>query len=135
MTEYFEKMNKEERLEEIDFDEVADLIDRMQDVKELFNDKEFASLYNDTVQSYIVHQELEIAKIQVKYTADDDMLKKAKMIDWIYAHRYWFFSLAGGINASLEVVKRASKEWADIDEIVQKYESENEEGTDKTIEK
>jgi hypothetical protein len=126
MTEYFEKMNKEERLEEIDFDEVADLIDRMQDVKELFNDKEFASLYNDTVQSYIVHQELEIAKIQVKYTADDDMLKKAKMIDWIYAHRYWFFSLAGGINASLEVVKRASKEWADIDEIVQKYESENE---------
>ncbi|MFW6307600.1 MAG: motility associated factor glycosyltransferase family protein [Campylobacterales bacterium] len=134
MTEHFEEMNEGQKLEEIDFDEVGELIDKIQDVKELFTDKEFASLYNDTVQSYIVHQELEMAKIQVQYTADDDMLKKVKMVDWIYAHRYWLFSLAGGISANLEVVKRASKEWADIDEIVEKYESEDEENSDKTTE-
>lgn len=110
MTEHLEKLNAENRLEEIDFEEIRALIDRIDHIKDYFQEEEFVWLFLDAVQSYIIHQELEIAKIQVRYV-EDEYLKKAKLIDWVYAHKYWLFSLAGGMENMIEIAKNASQAW------------------------
>ena len=67
-------------------------------------------MFYNTVQPYIIHQELGLAKIQVQ-PIKTDIEKKAKLVDWIMNHRYWLFSLAGGISAERDVIERAVKTW------------------------
>jgi len=102
--EEFEKLNKENNLEAIDFDEVAQLIEEIDEVKELTQEDPFNRVYMDLVSSFIAHQELELAKVQVSNTETRED-KKAKMVEWVYAHRYWLFSLAGGIDSILTLFK------------------------------
>lgn len=64
----------------------------------------------DAIQSYIFHQELHIAEIVCKKTNNEDELR-AKQLEYIYAHKYWLFSLAGGIDCVIEAIKMALKEW------------------------
>ncbi len=113
VTKKLESLNEENRLEEIDFDHIQNLIEKLDKIKDYFLDSKFLWIFIDAVQSYIIHQELEIAKIQTMYVVDD-MKKKAKLIDWIYAHKYWLFSLAGGMDAVLETTKKAASEWMEI---------------------
>lgn len=115
VTEKLEELNKEERLEEIDFEELNSCIEAIDKIKDYFLEEKFLWIFIDAVQSYIMHQELEIAKIQVNF-CKDDIQKKAKQIEWIYAHKYWLFSLAGGMESVLCVVKRAASEWMEIPE-------------------
>lgn len=109
-TEKLEKLNNEQKLEEIDFTDMQNLIDDIDNIKDYFTDIKFAQIFIDIIQSYIIHQELEIAKIMVS-PVKEDIYKKAKMIDWIYAHKYWLFSLAGGIDAVCEVTRRSGSTW------------------------
>ncbi|MDE5592186.1 MAG: motility accessory factor, partial [Helicobacter sp.] len=82
-------------------------------VKNFFLEDTFIKIFSDAVQSYIVHQELEFAKIAVRpvKTITD---KQVKQIDWLYAHKYWLFSLAGGMNATLEVAKQSAQKWMNL---------------------
>lgn len=113
MTEELERLNNEQRLEDIDFKKLKRLLGDIEKIKNYFNEAKFLDIFLDAVQSYIIHQELEIAKIVVQ-VAEDDIHKKAKQIDWLYAHKYWLFSLAGGMDAVLEVVKRSASTWMEI---------------------
>lgn len=123
--EAIEKLNKESKLEEIDFGKVLELVDRIDDIKDLFLEEKFVKLFVDAIQSYVISQELEIAKIQVKHTGDDPWLKKAKLLEWLYAHRQWLFWLAGGINAVMEIVMRGAQEWAEIDDLIEEIQGES----------
>lgn len=116
--EAIEKLNKEERLEEIDFDRVLELVDRIDGIKDFFLEEKFVKLFIDAIQSYVITQELEIAMIQVKFTGDDVWLKRAKLLEWLYAHRQWLFWLAGGMNAVMEIVMRGAQDWAEIDDLI-----------------
>ncbi|MDE5603397.1 MAG: motility accessory factor, partial [Helicobacter sp.] len=80
----------------------------------------FIKIFSDAVQSYIVHQELEFAKIATRpmRTIID---KQVKQIDWLYAHKFWLFSLAGGMDATLEVTKQSAKNWM---KLPKKYDQE-----------
>lgn len=100
--EEFEQLNIDNNLEAIDFDEVASLIEEIDTVKDMSQEDPFNKVYMDLVSSFIAHQELELAKVQVSNTETQED-KKAKMIEWVYAHRYWLFSLAGGIEAILDL--------------------------------
>jgi len=113
--EYLEKLNNEGKLEEIDYTKLSDMVDKIDKIKDYFHDQRFVEAFIDAVQSFIIHQELDIAKIQVKYT-EDDMHRKARIIEWLYAHKYWLFSLAGGINNVLHIVARGASDWVDIPE-------------------
>ncbi len=105
--EELENLNEKNQLEHIDFNKLNNLLDDIDEVKSIFDDDiDFINIFFYAIQSYIIHQELELAKIQIS-TPKDEMGKKTKMIDWIMKHKYWLFSLAGGINAQLEVIKRA----------------------------
>lgn len=110
LTERFELLNKEGRLEELDSKELEKCIDRIQKVKELFDDRRFRECFMDAIQSYIFHQEMDIAKILVEPTNNEEA-KLKKQAELIYAHKYWLFSLAGGMDSVIEVVKKAYETW------------------------
>lgn len=110
-TEELEKLNEQNKLEKINFKKLAKLLDEIDVVKKLFEDKKFNDYFVDAIQSYIFHQELDIAKLLVKDTKDDKLQTQAKHIEWIYLHKYWLFSLAGGIDCVIEIVKQGLSEW------------------------
>lgn len=110
LTERFELLNKEGRLEELEAKELQDCIDRIQQVKELFEQKEFRECFMDALQSYIFHQEMDIARILVMPTYNEES-KLIKQAELIYAHKYWLFSLAGGMDVVIEMVKQAYEKW------------------------
>ncbi|OCR14106.1 motility associated factor glycosyltransferase family protein [Helicobacter pullorum] len=110
MTEELERLNKENKLEKINFKKMDKLIEEIDDVKLLFQEDTFIKVFSDAVQSYIVHQELEFAKIAVR-PIKTLIEKQVKQIDWLYAHKFWLFSLAGGMDATLEITKRSAKQW------------------------
>ena len=56
----------------------------------------------------VYYQELELAKISVA-SSDTVMQKVNKLVEWIEMHKYWLFSAAGGLNAEIEVTRKASK--------------------------
>ncbi len=108
--EKVEKLHEENKLEELDFKELEHLSAAIDNIKELFDDKRFNAYFMDAIQSYIFHQELHIAEIVCKKTDNEDELR-AKRLEYIYAHKYWLFSLAGGIDCVIEAIKMALKEW------------------------
>ncbi|MDD7346707.1 motility associated factor glycosyltransferase family protein [Helicobacter sp.] len=97
-------------LENFDFTRISAALEHIESIKEFFYDKAFTTCFNDAIQSYIVHQEMEIAKIVVRI-AQDDIALKAKQIDLLYAHKYWLFSLAGGIDCVIEVAQKSFSQW------------------------
>ena len=103
--ETLEEHNKNNSLEKIDYDSLIVLSEKIDIIKEKVESIEFSKMFIDAVQSYIFHQELDFAKIVVK-NAETELEKKAKLIEWIIAHRYWLFSLAGGIEAELTAITR-----------------------------
>ncbi|WP_305862803.1 motility associated factor glycosyltransferase family protein [Helicobacter cholecystus] len=108
--EELEKLNDENKLETIDYKRMDKLSQEIEKVKEYFKDPIFSATFIDALQSYIFHQEMDIAKVLVRNTSDE-MQRRAKQIELIFLHKYWLFSLAGGMDSVLEVVKRASKSW------------------------
>ena len=93
---------------QIDYDALLKLIDEIDVIKEDVESLEFSKMYVDTVQSYIFHQELELAKLMVEESNTQEE-KKEKLLKWIEAHQYWLFSLAGGIEAQISTVEKALK--------------------------
>jgi hypothetical protein len=82
---------------------VLQLIDKIDIVKDNFNDIEFVNIFNDVMQAWIVTQELELAKIQVRHIANEDD-RLLKLQDWLLSHKLWLFSVAGSINANIEAI-------------------------------
>ncbi len=107
--EEIEELNRQNRLEEIDFQKGLNILDQIDKIKNHFEDKEFFSLVFEFVRSYIINQELEIAKIQVK-NIQNEMDQKVQILEWLYAHKPWLFFLAGGLDAILVVIERSAKE-------------------------
>ena len=121
MTEELERLNRTNKLEKINFAKMDLLLEEIDDVKNFFLEDTFVKVFIDAVQSYIVHQELEFAKIVVR-PVYNLIEKQVKQIDWLYAHKFWLFSLAGGMDATLEIVKRNAKLWM---KIPKKYDTPN----------
>ena len=105
-TEKLKKLNKEKKLENINYDKLLKLSNEIDKVKSKIETKKFVTLYGDTIQSYLVNKELDLAKIIVK-PSDTEIEKKAKLIEWIFEHKEWLFMLAGSINAQRLVIQRS----------------------------
>lgn len=116
MTEELEQLNRENSLEKINFKEIENILNTIDSIKDFFKEDIFIKVFSDAVQSYIVHQELEFAKILVR-PVHTHIEQQVKQIDWLYAHKFWLFSLAGGMEATLEVTKHAIKSWYPAEEL------------------
>ena len=112
--EHIEKLNAQNKLDRINFTKLNALSDKIDNIKLLFNERKFTSYFMDAIQSYIFHQELDIAKILVLYTANEEDMR-AKQLQWLYYHKYWLFSLAGGIDCVIHTTQKALDEWSQDD--------------------
>lgn len=104
------KLKDEKKLEEINFEYLASLVEEIDTIKLFIDDKEFTKMFYDVMRSTLIHQELNIAILQVR-PVKTDLEKKAKMIEWIMVHRYWLFLFAGAINSQREIMVRAIEKW------------------------
>ena len=107
--ETLEKFNKEERLEEIDFDELAQTINKIDTIKELYETDRTLMKFGNITNPFIINAELELGCIMVR-PSETEIEKKVKMIDWIYEHKSWLFFLAGAIENILYILNKHHKE-------------------------
>jgi hypothetical protein len=107
-TEKLDAVDAYNNYDNVDFDALAAVMNELDEIKTHFNDPMFANIFIDATQATIVHQELELAKLQVRPAVTDDE-KRQKMLDWVYAHKVWLFSLAGIMEAVVVAIERAAK--------------------------
>jgi len=107
--ENLEKLKEENKLDKINYNKLYNLSNQIDKLKEIIESKKFSTIFGETVESYLVNKELDLAKIVVS-PSNTEIEKKAKLIDWIMNHKEWLFMLAGSINAQNIVVKRALKD-------------------------
>lgn len=110
--EKVESLNKKSKLDVIDYKKAEELVYKIDKIKEIVDNDAFNKVFFDVMQSYIIHQELELAKVQVRYAPDDEG-KKTKLIEWLYAHKGWLFGVAGMINAVLVAIERGKQTHTD----------------------
>lgn len=110
VSEKLVELNETNRLEEIDFDYLQSLSDELDGIKEIIDTKLFNQMFFDTIQSFMVNLEIDLAEIYTSIVTTD-IEKKAKLIDWVMRHRYWLFVIAGGLDAQFTTITRALQEW------------------------
>ncbi len=103
--ERIESLNKAGKLEKINFEKVKKLLERIDILKEVSATETFRRMFWDTTQSYILSQELDLAVIVVK-PFKTELEQKAKMIEFLFAHKAWLFMLAGGVDAVLVAIEK-----------------------------
>ncbi len=104
-----EKAENEKNDDLIDYEKLTKLSDEIDKIKELFQNETFSKLFYDVTQSFIIHQELNLASIVV-FAPKNEEEKKHKLKMWIVNHKYWLFSLSSGVKAVLETVEKHIKE-------------------------
>lgn len=107
-----EKEGKLEQLNDNDYETIQVLLLELDNIKAYFEEEKFAKLFMDSVQAFIIHQEMEIAKI-VTVKINNEEEKKAKVLKWLFAHRYWLFSLAACIHAVKIAFERKGSHYKD----------------------
>jgi hypothetical protein len=78
--------------------------------KELTTNEVFTKFLSDIAKPYLLHYELELTSIRVQYIKTPNE-NKEKALKWIFAHRYWLFSLSGIIFNIVEVCKEELDKW------------------------
>jgi len=107
--EMLEQYNDENRLEEIEFDQLAAVIGTIDKIKDIYENDKVLRKFGNITNPYIVNAELELAVIMVR-PSDTEIEKKKKMIDWIYEHKSWLFFLAGAIENVIYLMQENYKE-------------------------
>lgn len=98
--------NKEPRYAK--FYELKDRIDRLKAT--LDADKSFGDLYMYTAYNFCVHQELEFTAMMVRPEANKSERDK-KIFEYVRQHGYYFFSLAGMIETTIDTLQNALDGW------------------------
>jgi hypothetical protein len=106
--EKIEKLKNENKTGSINYNRLVRLSNKIDKIKDKIETRKFSIMYGETIQSYLINKELDLAKIMVR-SSNTETEKKAKLIDWIFEHKEWLFVLAGSINAQIITVKRAAK--------------------------
>ena len=116
LSEKLVKAKDENNLSSIKLEELLPYLDKIDSIKSFFTDKDFNAKYLEVVQTYILSMELELVEIPMRKarTEEENLLK---VVDWIMKHRYWLFSLAGGLQAVRDTIVQATQTW---DEDLQK---------------
>lgn len=103
--ESLEELNERNELEKIDFDRLAQTIEKIDQIKDIYEEDKALKGFNNITAPMIVSAELELARIMVRVT-DTEIEKKKKMIDWIYEHKSWLFFLAGALENIIYIMER-----------------------------
>lgn len=90
------------------FYELKERIDRFKN--NFKNDEVFDTVYYHVVNNFCIHQEIEFGELMVKpeRTKND---KDKKIFEYVRQHGYYFFSLAGMIEATRDTMKESLQSW------------------------
>lgn len=107
-----ENITKKEALEKFSVSETAYLLHEIETIRALISkDSAFNEFYYDFMQSDLLHIELDLAIVKVRYidNAEDN---QEKAIQWILLHRELLFTLSGIMKNAIGIIKEAKKQWA-----------------------
>lgn len=102
------KLRDEGKLGEKHFHKLVKISNRIDKAKDAISKPKFKPFIENIVAISVYFQELELAKISVA-PSDTTMQKVNKLAEWVEIHKYWLFSVAGGLNAEIETIKKASR--------------------------
>lgn len=102
------ELNRERKITSKHYDELLKITKKIDKLKDVIAKKSYQKYIENILQISVYHQELELAKISVA-PSDTTIQKIDKLLEWVDMHKYWMFSAAGGLNADIEVTKKASK--------------------------
>ena len=102
------KLDNENKITEKHFNELLKITKKIDKLKDIIAKKSYQKYIENVIQISVYYQELELAKISVA-PSDTTLQKVNKLLMWVEMHKYWMFSAAGGLNADIEVTKKASK--------------------------
>lgn len=102
------KLRDEDKISEDLFDKLVKIVNKIDKAKSVVVNQKYTKFIENIVSISVYYQELELAKIAVA-SSETKLEKTNKLVEWVEIHKYWLFSLAGGINADIETTKNASK--------------------------
>lgn len=102
------RLRDSDKITENLLNDLLKITDKIDKTKNFLVQKRFKSSVENILQMAVYYQELELAKISVA-PSDTVMQKINKLVEWVEMHKYWLFSAAGGLNAEIEVTRKASK--------------------------
>ncbi len=118
--EELERLNKENKLEKVNFKKLTKLLGEIDDIKNILIEDKFRRLFWDVAQSYIMSQELDLAAISVKPSKTKEE-QEVKMVEFLFGHKPWLFMLAGGMDATIEIMEKNKKQIFNEAKKVAKY--------------
>ena len=102
------RLRDSDKITENLLNDLLKITSKIDKIKNFLVQKRFKSSVENILQMAVYYQELELAKISVA-PSDTVMQKINKLVEWVEMHKYWLFSAAGGLNAEIEVTRKASK--------------------------
>ena len=102
------RLRDSDKITENLLNDLLKITSKIDKIKNFLVQKRFKSSVENILQMAVYHQELELAKISVA-SSDTTIQKVNKLVEWVEMHKYWLFSAAGGLNAEIEVTRKASK--------------------------
>ncbi len=107
-----ENKTREESLSIFSISETAYLIQEIESIRNFINkNKIYQQFYYEICQSDLLHNELELAKIKVRYI-DNPKDNQQKALEWILRHREWLFTIAGTLRNTIDIIKEARSKWS-----------------------
>jgi len=92
-------------------EKISSLLDEIESIRNIVIDNtEFKEFFENVIEPYILHYEIELATIKT-IPINNSINNQKKALQWILAHRYWLFTLAGTIKNTLDIIKNSRKEW------------------------
>ena len=95
-------------LSEKHFKKLLSITKKIDKIKNFVGRQQYRRYIEYILSISVYYQELELAKISVE-SSDTAMQKVNKLAEWVEMHKYWIFSLAGGLDAEIKTTKKASK--------------------------
>jgi hypothetical protein len=100
-----EEMKQEDQLAKGDFKAIMKINARIDEAKKILQDPSFMKYFWDSLRAMVVNLELNIAKITTKIPTNEKE-QKEKHLDYLFAHRFWLFSVKGAIEAQLSILEK-----------------------------
>ncbi|AQW83863.1 PseE protein, putative pseudaminic acid transferase [Campylobacter pinnipediorum subsp. pinnipediorum] len=102
------ELKNNNKIEEKHFKDLVKISKKIDKLKDFLSSKRIMGHIENILTISVFYQELELAKIAVA-PSDTTKEKIDKLLEWGEIHKYWMFSLAGGLDADIQTTTKASK--------------------------
>ena len=102
------KLRDDGKITEKHFKKLVAITKKIDKAKDFAGQQKFRRYIEYILSISVYYQELELAKISVE-PSETTIQKTNKLLEWVEMHKYWIFSLAGGLDAEIKTTKSSMK--------------------------